>query len=480
MADRQTEDILAQLAQPTVFLEALTELNGEPTKLEPYQIRFLNDQSDFRLVNKSRQIGFSTVIAAEAVTTAIVRRSYKANFVSINQTEAADKIEIARNLYHSIPQEFAAEDLQLKPVLWKDAENELAFHRPPNVSTLVSQPASSAVRGGRKDIYLDEFAHIRDARKIYKAALPAITRGGGRMTIVSTPLGQSGLFYDIASNTDDYPEYSRHSVPWWECSVMVKPGMAADAMAMAPELDTLTRVTTFGTDKLLSILKGFGGDLLGFQTEYEASFIDEAEAYYTWELIIGGVNDELAIWKALPPGWEPEGSVSIGVDLARDRDESVFTVVEHLERNGEDIAEVRMMKTSQDEYETQLGYLLKLIEQSHARRVSIDQTGVGQMFVEQAKKKVKSDVNVEGVTFTNAKKETWATKFKGALQGRPTVIYPRLPDLMRQIHGIRRTKSEAGFYKFSGGTGAKRDDHFWSLMLALYGEGRRPARMSSL
>jgi phage FluMu gp28-like protein len=87
---------------------------------------------------------------------------------------------------------------------------------------------------------------------------------------------------------------------------------------------------------------------------------------------------------------------------------------------------------------------------------------------------------IEGVTFTNAKKEKWATKFKGELQGRPTVHYPRHTDLMRQIHGIRRTKSEAGFFKFSGGTGAKRDDHFWSLMLALYGEGRKPARISSL
>ena len=474
--DSQTEEILAQLAEPTVFLETLTELNGEPTRLEPYQVRFLNDQSDFRLVNKSRQIGFSTVIAAEAVTKAIVKRAYKANFVSINQTEASDKIEIARNLYHSIPDAFASEDLQLKPVLWKDAENELAFHRPPNVSTLISQPASSAVRGGRKDIYLDEFAHIRDAKKIYKAALPAITRGGGRMTIISTPLGQSGLFYDIASDNDSYPEYSRHAVPWWECSVMVRPGAYEDAIAMAPALDTLTRVKTFGTDKLLSILKGFGGDLLGFQTEYEASFIDEAEAYYTWELILQGVDDELGIWRALPPGWEAEGDVSIGVDLAKDRDESVFTVVEHMD----DVATVRMVKTSQDEYENQLDYRLDLIRDSGARRVSIDQTGVGQMFVEGAKKRVTTGVNVEGVTFTNAKKEAWSTKFKGALQGRTSVQYPRIPDLMRQIHGIRRTKSEAGFYKFSGGTGAKRDDYFWSLMLALYGEGRRPARMSAL
>jgi phage FluMu gp28-like protein len=480
MAESRTEqdEILEQLAVPAVFLETLTELNGEPTSLEAYQLRFLNDHSDFRIVNKSRQIGFSTIIAAEAVTTAITRRGYKANFVSINQTEAGDKIEIARNLYHSIPDAFADESMQLKPVLWKDAENEIAFHRPPNVSTLVSQPASSAVRGGRKDIYLDEFAHVRDAAKIYKAALPAITRGGGRMTIISTPLGQSGLFYDIASDPSGFPQYSRHAIPWWECSVFVKPGMLADAIAMAPELDTLTRVKTFATDKLLAILQSI--DLLDFQTEYEASFVDEAEAYYTWDLVLRGVNDEFPIWRNLPEGWEAEGSVTIGVDLAKTRDESVFTVIEHIETDDEpDRAEVRMVKSSQEPYDDQLDYLLRLIEDSGAKRVSIDATGVGAMFYERAKAQVKN-CSVEGIVFTNAKKEKWATKFKGDLQGIPKVRFPRQPDLMRQIHGIRRVKSDAGFFKFSGGAGAKRDDYFWSLMLGLYGEGRRAARISGV
>ena len=471
---QQVQDILASLADPVVFLEMLTELNGVPTKLEPYQVNFLRDRSDFRLVNKSRQIGFSTIIGAEAFVNMMTRQSYKANVVSINQTEASDKVEIARNFYHSIPDVFASDEMYgIKKVLWKDAENEIAVGRPPYVSTLISQPASSAVRGGRKDVYLDEMAHIRDAKKIYKAALPAITRGGGRMTLISTPLGQSGLFYDIATDTDAYPEYSRHAVPWYECSVMVNPGMLEEAIALAGELDTLSRVYKYGTPKLQSILKGFGGDILGFQTEYEASFIDEAEAYFVWELILGGVMDDLAIWRDIPPGWESEYDVSIGVDLARDRDESVFTVVEHA-----DVPTVRMVKTSQDPYETQLEYLIDLARRSGARRVSIDQTGVGQMFVESMKKTTLA-ANIEGIVFTNAKKEAWATKFKGDLQG-GRVHYPRIPDLLRQIHGIRRTKSEAGFYKFSGGTGAKRDDHFWSLMLALYGEGRRPARMSSL
>jgi phage FluMu gp28-like protein len=98
------------------------------------------------------------------------------------------------------------------------------------------------------------------------------------------------------------------------------------------------------------------------------------------------------------------------------------------------------------------------------------------VFVEKAKADPDvAGISVEGSVFTNPKKETWATTFKADLQ-KKTVHYPRHPDLMRQIHGIQRVKSEAGFYKFSG----KKDDYFWSLCLALYGEGRTPGRISTL
>ena len=447
-------------------------MNGEPFLLEPYQVRFLNDRSVFRLVNKSRQIGFSTIIGGETVQKAAVRPSYKANIISINQKEAADKIEIAGNLYHSIPDDFSESDPPLKPVLWTNANDEISFHRPPHTSSIISQPASAAVRGGRKDIYFDEFAHIRDAVKLYRAAMPAITRGDSRLTIISTPLGQSGLFYDIASNVEAYPEYSRHAVPWWECSAMVVPEKYDEALALASQVEgSEERVLAYGTDKLHVIYNGFGGDLIGFQTEYEATFADEATAYFTWDLIVNCTDSELPVLREWNPNYESTGFISIGVDLAKERDQTVFTVIEHNDDGG---AKVLFTRDTQDEYHEQFAYLKTLITATRANRVTIDQTGVGQTFTEDAKRLLPG-VNVEGVVFTNAKKEKWATTFKGDMQtGR--VSWPNIPNLRRQIHGIKRTKTEANFYRFAGPA----DDYFWSLMLGLYGEGRVPARMSFL
>jgi len=448
-------------------------LDSQPFRLEPYQIRFLNDKSLFRIVNKSRQIGFSTIIGGETAATACTRSSYKANIVSINQKEAADKIEIAGNLYHSIPDHFKETDPPLKPVLWTNANDEISFHRPPHTSSIVSQPASSAIRGGKKDIYFDEFAHIRDAKKLYNAAIPATTRGNSRLTIISTPLGQSGMFYDIMSDANAYPQYSRHSVPWWECSAMVPPELYEEALAMAADIpDSEARVRKYGTDKLIAIYEGFGGDLIGFQTEYEATFADETTSYFTWELIVNCTDSELPVWREWDHHYEPTGFISIGIDLAKERDQTVFTVVEHDEDSGE--KKVLFTRATQEPYNEQFEYMKSLIVATKADRVTIDQTGVGQKFVEDAKRLL-NGVNIEGVVFTNAKKESWATRFKGDMQV-GAVRWPDIQDLRKQIHGIRRTKTESNFYKFSG----KADDYFWSLMLALYGEGRVPARISFL
>lgn len=433
------------------------------------------------MVNKSRQIGFSTIIAAEALHAAATRPAYKANFVSINQKEAADKIQIARTLYHSIPDELKSSDPRFKPQLWADSELELSFHLPPNVSELISQPASAAVRGGKKDIYFDEFAHVRDAKKLYNAALPAITRGAGRITVISTPLGQSGMFFDIMTREDDYPEYSRHSIPWWECAIMCATAEhQEEAMATWAERDTRTRVELWGSDKIKMIFRSFGTDVQGFSTEYEATFVDELSSYYPWGLIVDQVDDDaFKDWgqgSRIPVAYaEPEGNISIGVDLAKERDESVFTVVETIGEGDEATYYPRYIYATQDSYEKQWETLEKLISRVKARRVTIDQTGVGNVFIEKARASKFSGV-IEGVVFTNKNKEEWATRFKGDLQ-LGNVHLPRHSALMRQIHNIQRIKTEAGFYKF---TGKPRDDYFWSLCLALYGEGRTPARISFL
>jgi len=186
------------------------------------------------------------------------------------------------------------------------------------------------------------------------------------------------------------------------------------------------------------------------------------------DLIVNCTDADLPMWREWNNLYEPVGFISIGVDLAKERDQTVFTVVEHLE---EGTKKVLFTRNTQDTYDEQFKYLDVLIKQTKPGRVTIDQTGVGQKFVEDAKRLLPHS-NIEGVVFTNAKKERWATSLKGDMQ-LGLVSWPNTGDLRRQIHGIKRTKTEANFYKFAGPA----DDYFWSLVLALYGEGRVAPRI---
>ena len=423
-------------------------------------------------------------MALEATHRAATHRNYNANIVSTTQEEAADKLAIGGQLWASIPMDF--EPLGFKPIKYKDAQDALAFHMPPYTSTITSKPGTSAIRGGKKDMYYDEAAFIKEFEKLYQAGLPAITRGEGKITIISTPQGESGLYHELWNEE----KWSHHKVPWWESRFMVDGALNKDgtfdyapvyeAIALAPKMGTIERVDTFGSEKLKEILhSGLRDDLIAFQTEYECMFVDEAEAYYPWDLILSCIDRDLPIWKHWPEEFEWKGDgISIGVDLAKERDSTVFTVIGHYTDKEDNLAKMTVLYTyeTQADYTDQFAQLQLLTKKTHARRVSIDATGPGQMFWERARiEGLGSMVHVEGISFTNAKKEEWATQFKGALQEK-LIRYPDNKKLLEQIHMIRRTRTPNNFFKFAG----DKDDYFWSLMLGCYGEGTRPVRFHKI
>lgn len=386
-------------------------------------------------------------------------------------------MNIAGMLWASIPDQFR--ETGLKPIKYQDSKEKLAFHMPPRVSTIVSKPGTSAIRGGKKDMYYDEAAFIAEFPSLYQAGLPAITRGQGRVTVVSTPYGESGLYYELWNES----KWSHHKVPWWESRFMVRGGINPDgspnyepvyeATALAPDMDTQTRIDRFASDKLKEIWEtGVRKDIIVFQTEYECMFVDEAEAYYPYDLIMSCKDETLRIFRNWPQGYEAKGDITIGVDLAKERDSTVFTVVDHYERDGMMHHEVVYLYVTQEDYADQFVMLRNLVQASQARRVSIDATGPGQIFYERAAREgFGREVKLEGINFTNKKKEEWATEFKGDLQLR-TVSYPNHSELINQIHGIKRTKTPTSLFRFAG----DKDDYFWSLMLGVYGEGTRPVR----
>lgn len=375
----------------------------------------------------------------------------------------------AAALYASIPDELA--EYGWKPPKFRDAEDALAFHMPPDTSTIISKPGTHAVRGGAKSVYFDEAAFIEKFPALYQAGVPAAIRGENRITVISTPMGESGLYHSIITDRDKYPNYSIHVIPWWESRYMVRDGALDDAIALAPTMSTVDRVNKFGNDKLKNEIY-LAVDEMTFRTEMECEFVDETEAFYPWDLVASAKDETLKSERSFQRFDNDE--ISIGVDLAKKRDQTVFTVIQHFSNTVGDQPKwvVKYVYQTQADYEDQFNELKKLVAQTGAKRVSIDETGVGQIFVERAKREgLGNGARVEGISFNHDKKERWATKFKADLQ-QGKGKYPPHKELMQQIHGIRRKKSETGFYRFSG----EPDDIFWSLQLGVYGEGNEPVK----
>lgn len=174
-----------------------------------FQCKFLMDKSPRRLIVKARQIGFSQVIALEAVHEAIYRRDSTILLVSRNGDLAANLLNYCKIALSGLSES----DI---PGLVKDNESEIVFA---NGSRLKSLPANRSTGRGfaGRSVYLDEYAYQEYAADIYRSVSPILGHGG-RLTVCSTPDGRANHFFQLWSGVEA-GEWSRHEYRWSECPV---------------------------------------------------------------------------------------------------------------------------------------------------------------------------------------------------------------------------------------------------------------------
>lgn len=197
---------------PLIEMKLLHPVKGLiPWEFYPYQLAFLADTSQFRIIVKSRQVGMSQTVALEALHTAVFQPGATILFISRKEDLAINLLKYVRDLLQSVPPE------QMGGKLVMDNQLEIQFS---NGSRIKSESASEgAARGfAGTSLYLDEAAWMQYAETIYQSALPAASLGG-RMTLLSTPYGRSGMggfFYRMWSSTQGNT-YSKHRIPWYRC-----------------------------------------------------------------------------------------------------------------------------------------------------------------------------------------------------------------------------------------------------------------------
>lgn len=309
----------------------------------------------------------------------------------------------------------------------------------PNGSQIIGVPANpDTLRGYTGDLLLDEFAFHKDSRAIWGAVFPII-RESHDLLILSTPNGKSNKFYEIASLAD--PVWSQHVVTI---------------------VDAVNQGLPFNLDQQRRALND--DDL--WQQEYMLEWLDEASAWLDYDLINSCEHELAGI-----PAHYTDGACYGGEDIAIRGDLWVGWVKEKL---GDVLwtREIRVLRRAsfleQDRNRNELFAKYRML------RYCMDQTGMGEKPVEDAKRK-HGELRVEGVIFTLQTKLLLATCIKQSMQDKKERI-PMGDDALRiDLHKIKKEPTATGAARFvADSDSAGHADRFWAGAIATYAASNTP------
>ena len=309
----------------------------------------------------------------------------------------------------------------------------------PNGSQIIGVPANpDALRGYTGDLLLDEFAAHKDSRAIWGAVFPII-RDTYSLLILSTPNGKSNKFYEIATMTDTV--WSQHVVTI---------------------VDAVNQGLPFDLDQQRRALN----DEDAWAQEYMLDWLDEASAWLDYDLI-NSCEHELA---GIPANYT-DGACYGGEDIAIRGDLWVGWIKEKL---GDVLwtREIRVLRRAS--FQEQDRTRNELFAKYRMLRYCMDQTGMGEKPVEDAKRK-HGELRVEGVIFTIQTKLLLATCIKQSMQDKKERIPMGDEALRIDLHKIKKEPTATGAARFvADSDSAGHADRFWAGALATFAASSTP------
>lgn len=379
-----------------------------------YQKEFLNDNSQFRIVLKSRQIGFSYVSSLDALLGAVAGR---------NQLFLSASEEQARILMDYL----AIWAKKLNIAFKKDSDFEKSLDNDAIIRVMAHN--FRTVQGFSGDIWMDEFAWYPNQKRIWHAFVPSIGAIKGRLTILSTPFEEHSLFHELFSDELKYYMFSRHKVDIYK------------AMDDGFEFDLETMKALFDTDTWASA--------------YECVFIDDENSLLSIELIKSCVKDYGVknISKNTPQ--------YAGYDVGRTKDRSAHISI--YDDNG--VKKLCVLDVlAKATFKNQEQNLSNFLTFNPLAMLRIDKTGIGMSVCEKLKNRFASRVN--GVYFTASNKEAMALNLKKHFEDK-SILIPNDPALISDLHAIKRKAGTKSFLYDSDRNAHGHADRFWALAMAL-------------
>lgn len=305
----------------------------------------------------------------------------------------------------------------------------------PGGSRVVALSASpDAARGFGGNLLLDEFAFHADSRRIWGSAYPVAARGGHRIRVISTPNGKGNKFYELMTAEQEGRIWSRHHIDIYEA---VRQGL----------------------DVNVDELRAGMADQDAWAQEFELAWLDEASSWLDYDLISACESNSAGI-----PEHYMGGLCFVGVDIAARNDLFVIWVVELV---GEVLVTREIIARKRIDFAEQDRLLDEVMKRYRVVRCRMDQTGMGEKPVEDAKRRHGED-RVEGVLFTPAAKLDMATTLKESMQDRKTRIPAGDPVLRADLHSVKSQVGLTGIRRLvADRDGDGHADRFWAGAMAV-------------
>jgi len=193
LSARQKEEFKKCQSDLHYFINTYVQIEHQKLGVIPFHLHGFQNKlaakllkHRFNIVNKSRQTGISTLAAAYCLWAITFFKNKLIMVISRNDKEAIAFVEKVKLAYDRLPNWMKHKE---------EKRNEHALHL--STGSRVEAEASGKNAGRSRSMFmliLDEAAFIDKIRSIQKAALPALSRGNGRLLVISTPNGRSGWF----------------------------------------------------------------------------------------------------------------------------------------------------------------------------------------------------------------------------------------------------------------------------------------------
>ena len=399
----------------------------------PYQRRWISNTSRFKIGMFARQTGktFGTTfeIARDCQLAEIGGKRERWVILSRGERQAKEAMEegVKRHcqalgsIVQSVETEWKTDGASYKAL-------EVEF---PSGSRITALPANpDTARGFSANVFLDEFAFHQDSRKIWTALFPVIS-AGHKLRVVSTPNGKGNKFYDLMTGED--PVWYRQTTDIYQA--------VAD-----------------GLPRNIEELRAALNDEDAWAQEYELKWLDEASAWLPYDLISTCEHEQ-----AGRPELYAGNPCYVGVDIGARNDLFVIWVDEMV---GTTYWAREIITRKGITFAEQDALLHEVFERYWVLRLCMDQTGMGEKPVEDAKRRYGGS-RVEGVLFTAPNKLAMANLGKQQFEDRRCRIPLGDQKLRADLHKLKKVTGPTGQPRFIAESDINgHADRAWAKFLA--------------